>query len=68
VDANIHAREWITGATATYFINELLNNPDYASWTDDFDFYVLPMANPDGFNFTHTTVNNFLIVNNHSKY
>ncbi|CAL8070156.1 unnamed protein product [Orchesella dallaii] len=57
LDANIHAREWITSAVATYIINELLNNPDseIQSWTDDFDWVVLPVLNPDGLEYSHET-------------
>lgn len=56
LDSNIHAREWITSAVSTYLINELLNSndPRIQSWTEDFDWYVLPVFNPDGFSYTHT--------------
>jgi len=57
LDANIHAREWITSAVCTYLINELLNSNDtqFQSWTDDFDWYIVPVFNPDGFQYSHTT-------------
>ncbi|ODM98456.1 Carboxypeptidase B [Orchesella cincta] len=46
----IHAREWISPAVATYIINELVQN---ASINDDlfdtYDFYILPIINPDGY-------------------
>lgn len=50
LDANIHAREWITGAVSLYVIDQLLNsdNAEIKSWTDDYDWYVLPVHNPDG--------------------
>ena len=53
-----HAREWITSAVATFTINELLNGPqtNISKYLDDFDVYVLPFLNPDGFVYTHTTV------------
>ncbi|CAL8102302.1 unnamed protein product [Orchesella dallaii] len=57
IDANIHAREWITGAVCTYIIDQLLNSneTEIQSWLDDYDFYILPITNPDGYEFTHTT-------------
>ncbi|CAG7696150.1 unnamed protein product [Allacma fusca] len=55
IDANIHAREWITSAVATFVIDSLLNgtNTNLTSFLNDFDIYVLPVLNPDGFVFTH---------------
>jgi carboxypeptidase A2 len=45
----IHAREWISPATATYFIKQLTKrNSENADMTEFFDFFVLPVANPDG--------------------
>ena len=57
IEANIHAREWISGATATYIINEVINSQDPATraLVEQFDWYVIPIANPDGFVYTHTT-------------
>jgi len=55
-DATIHAREWISGATCTYVVNELLNSVDPATvkLTEDFDWYIQCVANPDGYVYTHT--------------
>lgn len=52
----IHAREWISGATCTYVVNELLNSQDaeVVKMTEDFDWYIICVANPDGYVFTHT--------------
>ena len=45
----IHAREWISPATATYIIKELVENYRQNQYLIDvFDFYVIPVANPDG--------------------
>jgi len=57
IDSTIHAREWITGAVGTYIIDQLLNSneTEIQSWLDDYDFYILPITNPDGYEFTHTT-------------
>ena len=46
----IHGREWISPATATYFIRELVEIQSNASLAllAEFDVYILPVANPDG--------------------
>ena len=50
----IHAREWITPATLTYMINELIDNPlKYDCILNDFDFYFIPLMNPDGYVYSH---------------
>uniref|UniRef100_A0AAG5DFH6 Peptidase M14 domain-containing protein n=1 Tax=Anopheles atroparvus TaxID=41427 RepID=A0AAG5DFH6_ANOAO len=57
LEANIHAREWITSATATWVLNELLTSQDPAvqELATSYDWYILPVANPDGFHYTKTT-------------
>ncbi|KAI8439586.1 hypothetical protein MSG28_013313 [Choristoneura fumiferana] len=55
IDGGIHAREWISPATVTYFINQFAENFDVES--DDVkntDWYFLPVVNPDGYEHTHT--------------
>ena len=62
IESNIHAREWITSATVTYLINELLTNTDDQEIMDiarNVDWYILPLANVDGFQYSHQTVNDF---------
>lgn len=50
----IHAREWITSASVSYTVNELCENRDaHSSWLDKVDLYVLPLANPDGYEYSH---------------
>lgn len=58
VEANIHAREWITSATATYLINELLTstNSSIRRIAEDYDWYILPVFNVDGFVYSHEVV------------
>ncbi|CAH0725651.1 unnamed protein product, partial [Brenthis ino] len=54
IDGGIHAREWISPATVTYFINQIAENFDEES--DDMkniDWYFLPVVNPDGYEYTH---------------
>uniref|UniRef100_A0A4Y0BLF3 Peptidase_M14 domain-containing protein n=1 Tax=Anopheles funestus TaxID=62324 RepID=A0A4Y0BLF3_ANOFN len=57
IDANIHAREWITSASITWILNELLTSEDVRvrHIAENYDWYIVPVANPDGFAYTHTT-------------
>jgi murein tripeptide amidase MpaA len=54
IEANIHAREWISSATATWTINELLRSQDAAvrDIAENYDWYIIPVTNPDGYEFT----------------
>ncbi|XP_023031245.1 zinc carboxypeptidase [Drosophila willistoni] len=56
IESTIHAREWITVATATWFINELLtsDNSQVRELAENYDWYVVPVLNVDGFVYTHT--------------
>lgn len=52
----IHAREWITPASVTYIINELLSNWEQEpKYIQNIDWYFAPVLNPDGYEYTHTT-------------
>ncbi|XP_035705054.1 carboxypeptidase B-like [Folsomia candida] len=46
VDGTFHAREWISPATVTYFMNDLCRNPSN-TFLNDVDIYVVPIVNPD---------------------
>ena len=49
IEAGIHGREWIAPATATFIMRELVENQrENQDMIDFFDFYILPVANPDG--------------------
>lgn len=53
----IHAREWISPATVTYIINELVNGAaTYADLLSSVNFYFMPVINPDGYAFTFSNV------------
>nr|UPI76684.1 M14 metal carboxypeptidase 7 [Antheraea yamamai] len=56
IESGIHAREWITPATTTYFINQLLtsDNPDITRLRDQFDWHIFPTVNPDGYHYSFT--------------
>ncbi|KAI5642068.1 zinc carboxypeptidase domain-containing protein [Phthorimaea operculella] len=55
IDAGIHAREWIGPAVNTYVANHIARNFDKlpVSVTNK-DWYFCPVANPDGYEYTHT--------------
>ncbi|XP_060658299.1 zinc carboxypeptidase [Drosophila nasuta] len=55
IEGNIHAMEWISSATVTYILNQLINSNDaeLQRLTEEYDWIVVPMVNPDGFVYTH---------------
>lgn len=56
MDGGMHAREWISPATVTYIINEIVEgHEDLPQHMRDTDFYILPVANPDGYEYTFTS-------------
>ncbi|GAU96117.1 hypothetical protein RvY_07606 [Ramazzottius varieornatus] len=64
MDANIHAREWISSATLTYMTNKLVTeyatNQTIQGLVNQLDWYILPVVNPDGFAWTHNETKNRL--------
>ncbi|XP_019851169.1 PREDICTED: carboxypeptidase B-like isoform X2 [Amphimedon queenslandica] len=54
----IHAREWISGATCMYIADSLTNNPEgldmISKVLDDVEFIFVPLVNPDGYEYTWT--------------
>ncbi|CAL7933049.1 unnamed protein product [Xylocopa violacea] len=52
IDAGIHAREWIAPVTALFIVDQLLEN--HRNLLSQVDWYILPVLNPDGYEFTHT--------------
>ncbi|XP_006609655.1 carboxypeptidase B-like [Apis dorsata] len=56
IDAGMHAREWIGSAVATYIISQLVEkNSSYAKLLENSDWMILPVANPDGYEYSHTS-------------
>lgn len=56
IDGGIHAREWISPASATFIINELIEEwEDKPEYIRRIDWYILPVTNPDGYEYSHTT-------------
>ncbi|XP_018569082.1 carboxypeptidase B-like [Anoplophora glabripennis] len=55
IDGGIHAREWISPATVTYIINNIvLNFENEPKYIQNIDWYVAPVLNPDGYEYSHT--------------
>ena len=55
IDGGIHAREWISPASVMYIVHELLEKSGHhLSMLTKYDFYIMPMMNPDGYEYTHT--------------
>lgn len=59
IESNIHAREWITSATITFFIDQLLHSrrPAVREIAENLDWYIIPVLNVDGFAYTHAHSN-----------
>ena len=57
IEGGIHAREWISPAVVTYILNELLlsEDPRVRYMAESYDWYIFPVFNPDGYEYTHTT-------------
>lgn len=56
---NVHAREWITSMTVEYLAYQLVSghgqDESATSFLDAYDWYILPIVNPDGFVYSQTT-------------
>lgn len=54
-----HSREWVTVASAMYFADRLVRTYDTDAQVrrllGNLEFYIIPVANPDGYVITHTT-------------
>ena len=52
IDGGIHAREWISPSSVEYFVYQLVEKSDLEinqMMVDNFDIYVAPILNPDGY-------------------
>lgn len=52
--AGIHAREWVSTASCIYILDLLLTSedPEVIKLTTDLVWYIVPVMNPDGYDFT----------------
>lgn len=57
----MHAREWIGPAQALYIIQQLVEDETYRNLTNDVDWHIIPVLNPDGYEFTHTNVSKLFL-------
>lgn len=53
IHANEHAREWLAGSTAIYIIDRLVNDEKYKPLVDAIHWLIVPIENPDGYEYTH---------------
>jgi len=59
IDAGLHAREWLAPTTAIYVTQQLIdgyaaNEVNIMTMLRFFDFHIMPIANPDGYEYCHT--------------
>ncbi|CAK1555697.1 unnamed protein product [Leptosia nina] len=55
LDASIHSREWISTAVVTYVADYIAKNfHKHSKSITNKDWYIVPVLNPDGYEFTHT--------------
>ncbi|XP_054733872.1 carboxypeptidase B-like [Anastrepha obliqua] len=53
IDGGFHACEWLSPATVLFSIGELVENfADHAELLTNYDFVILPVVNPDGYEYT----------------
>lgn len=54
LEGGMHSREWIGPAAITYFLNEFLTSqdPEIRDLAENYDWYIFPHANPDGYAYT----------------
>ena len=50
--STVHAREWVTTMTVEYLAYQLIagygKDSNVTSFVDNYDFYLIPVVNPDG--------------------
>uniref|UniRef100_A0A8C6XN46 Carboxypeptidase A2 n=1 Tax=Naja naja TaxID=35670 RepID=A0A8C6XN46_NAJNA len=58
IDAGIHAREWVTQATALWTAKKIASDfgkdPSVTALLNKMDIFLLVVANPDGYAYSHT--------------
>lgn len=61
IDCGIHAREWVSPATCVYTIDRLIkefraNDPKIIEIFKKYEIHIMPLLNPDGYEYSHTTM------------
>ncbi|KAK4007903.1 hypothetical protein OUZ56_013063 [Daphnia magna] len=54
INIGFHAREWISPAVTTCIIQQLVEVPANAKLLSNVDWSIMPVVNPDGYEFSHT--------------
>lgn len=55
IDGGIHAREWVSPASVTWMLNEVVeNDAEHPDLTQNLDWYFLPSHNPDGYAYSQS--------------
>uniref|UniRef100_A0A2A4J4T7 Peptidase M14 domain-containing protein n=1 Tax=Heliothis virescens TaxID=7102 RepID=A0A2A4J4T7_HELVI len=54
IDGGIHSREWISPPTVTWAIRKLTEDVTEPDLLNNYDWILLPVVNPDGYEFTFT--------------
>lgn len=54
VVAQQHAREWMAHQVALASLRDLLEEPSHADLLEHFEFWFVPLANPDGYEYSRT--------------
>lgn len=57
IDAMVHAREWVTTPVAIYIIEQLVKQGSSSDLTEYVDWIIIPLANPDGYEYSIDEVN-----------
>jgi len=57
INSGMHSREWIAHATIVWIMNEFATkygkDKEITAFLDKFDVYLMPLANPDGYDYSH---------------
>lgn len=56
IEGGIHAREWIAPPTVTWAIKKLVEDVTEPDLLERFDWILMPISNPDGYEFSHRSV------------
>ncbi|KAK9507608.1 hypothetical protein O3M35_007428 [Rhynocoris fuscipes] len=56
IDGGMHGREWIATSTALFVLKQIVENyQTNKGVVDTLDWYIMPLANPDGYEYSHTS-------------